>query len=82
MCVCRFCHTVSTLLYYYYYCFPPKIFGNAKFVIDQVNPLNSNPLNGLAVIGDTFTDIMSAPQTMSKMIRRNFELANSEDDLR
>ena len=47
-----------------------------------MNPLNSNPLNGLAVIGDTFTDIMSAPQTMSKMIRRNFELANSEDDLR
>jgi len=32
VCVCRFCHTVSTLLYYYYYCFPPKIFGNAKFV--------------------------------------------------
>lgn len=61
--------------------FPDPV-GNAKFVIDQVNPLNSNPLNGLAVIGDTFTDIMSAPQTMSKMIRRNFELANSEDDLR
>ena len=23
VCVCRFCHTVSTLLYYYY-CFPPN----------------------------------------------------------
>ena len=44
--------------------------GNAKFVINQVNPLNSNPLNGLAVIGDTFNDIMSAPQTMKNLIKR------------
>ena len=28
--------------------------GNAKYVINQVNPLNSNPLNGLAIIGNTF----------------------------
>ena len=62
----------------YNYFFPDPV-GNAKFVIDQVNPLNSNPLNGLAVIGDTFTDIMIVPQTMSKMIRRNFETDNSDD---
>lgn len=44
--------------------------GNTKFVIDQVNPLATNPLNGLGVISDTFNELMNAPQTVSKVIKR------------
>ena len=44
--------------------------GNTKFVIDQVNPLATNPLNGLGVISDTFNELMIAPQTVSKVIKR------------
>lgn len=44
--------------------------GNAQFVIDQVNPLKMNPLNGLANIEQAFTGFGSAMTTTSEMIRR------------
>ena len=38
--------------------------GNAQYVIDQVNPLKANPLNGLAAIENTFSGLMSAVDGM------------------
>ena len=44
--------------------------GNAKFVINKVNPLTANPLNGLAVIGNSVTGFTSSVQKMSDFMRR------------
>ena len=44
--------------------------GNAKFVINKVNPLTANPLNGLAVIGNSVTEFTSSVQKMSEYMRR------------
>ena len=44
--------------------------GNAKFVIEQVNPLTANPLNGLAAIGNSVTGFTTSVQKMSEFMRR------------
>ena len=44
--------------------------GDAQFVIDQVNPLNSNPLNGLAAIENTFNGFTNAMETARDTLQR------------
>ena len=51
--------------------------GNAQYVIDQVNPLNSNPLNGLAAIGSTFSGIRTTVQQVNSMSIRASHIVRS-----
>ena len=46
--------------------------GNAQFVFDSVNPLNMNPLNGLANIGSVFTSLSSTMSSMSNTVARSW----------
>ena len=40
--------------------------GNTRYILNQVNPLTSNPLNGLEMVGNTLTSFTSSVNTMSK----------------
>ena len=46
--------------------------GNAKFVINQVNPLTANPLNGLGFIGNSVSSFTNSVQQMRDNMRRRF----------
>ena len=61
--------------------------GNAKYVIEQVNPLMANPLNGLAAISNTVSGFTRSVQHMSHMMkdvmkrRNNHPLNNKKQNI-
>eukprot|EP00095_Tigriopus_kingsejongensis_P009684 maker-scaffold84_size396325-snap-gene-1.19 protein:Tk09684 transcript:maker-scaffold84_size396325-snap-gene-1.19-mRNA-1 annotation:"hypothetical protein DAPPUDRAFT_51580" len=56
--------------------------GNAQFVFAQVNPLNMNPLNGLATIEQAFTGFGSSVTSTSASMRRLGQTIMRSDTVR